>query len=275
MKRSLYILAANILPIVILVLRLPGCVASPEERATQTATAQTATAAMWTVTPSLTFTPTITLTDTATPTDTLTPTITFTPSLTPTLTWTFTPTYDFPKVTVNKAMAACLYGPAKAYLWKFDLSQGDRGVVWGRAANSNWLYVKMDRWPDACWLSPYVVDVVGDTKRMLVQSIRLPMANNLYKSPQNVKAERNGTEVTVSWGEVWMTEDDDRGYFLDVWVCQNNLFVWVPTSLPDQFHTSVTFVDDAGCSQPSGGLLYTVEKHGYTDPVKIDWPANR
>ena len=27
-----------------------------------------------------------------------------------------------------------------------------------------------------------------------------------------------------------MTLDDDRGYFLDVWVCQNGNYVWVPTS---------------------------------------------
>jgi hypothetical protein len=31
------------------------------------------------------------------------------------------------------------------------------------------------------------------------------------------------------------------------------------------------FTDQPGCSQPSGGKLYTVEKHGYTDPVDIRW----
>jgi hypothetical protein len=72
-----------------------------------------------------------------------------------------------------------------------------------------------------------------------------------------------------------MTEDDDRGYFMDVWVCQNKNYVWMPIGwqdLPDQYHTSYTFTDQAGCSQASGGQLYTVEKHGYTSPVDIPWP---
>jgi hypothetical protein len=253
---------------IVLSLALSGCQYTIERQATRTATALTATAAAWTKT----FTPTNTFTFTFTPTITDTPTMTFTPTITETPTITFTATYDFPKVVVNKPMAACLYGPAKSYLWKYDLVQGDKGVVWGRAANSTWLYVKMDRWSDACWLSPFVVDVLGDPKKLLVQSIRLPITDALYKAPTNVRAVRDGDEVTVSWSEVWMTVDDDRGYFLDVWVCQNNLYVWVPTSLPDQYHTEVTFTDQPGCNQKSGGKLYTVEKHGYTSPVDIPWP---
>jgi hypothetical protein len=35
---------------------------------------------------------------------------------------------------------------------------------------------------------------------------------------------------------------------------------------------SYTFNDETGCSKSSGGKLYTVEKHGYTDPVEIPWP---
>jgi hypothetical protein len=263
-------LKATFLLLVVISLALGGCKYTAERQATRTAAAQTATATLWTKTPTVTYT--FTPSETLTPTITDTPTLTETPTLTLTETPTFTATYDFPKVVVNKAMAACLFGPAKAFLWKFDLVQGDKGVVWGRAANSNWLWVKFDRWPDGCWLSPYVVDITGDPKKLLVQPIRLPITNALYKPPTNVQTERNGDQVTVTWDEVWMTEDDDRGYFLDVWVCQNNMFVWVPMSLPDQYHASATFTDQPGCSQDSGGKLYTVEKHGYTSPVDIPWP---
>ena len=252
---------------------LSACGPSPEAQATMTATAQTATAAMWTKTPTstATFTATYTLTPTVTPTSTPTPTptITSTPTITP------TPTFDFPTVTVNVAMAACMYGPAKSYMWKFDLKAGDTGAVWGRAPVGNWLYVKMDRLDGTCWLSPYVVDVVGDPKRVTIQQVRLPITNALYGPPQKVEAVRQGDDVIVSWHEVWMTEDDDRGYFLDVWVCQDGNHVWMPVGrleLPDQYHTTFTFTDQSGCSQPSGGKLYTVEKHGYTDPVDIPWP---
>jgi hypothetical protein len=250
---------------------LSSCSPSPEAQASMTATVQTATAAMWTKTPTptATFTPTYTPTSTPTPTQTPTPTITLTPTITP------TPTFDFPKVTVNVALAACLYGPAKGYLWKFDLKQGDSGYVGGRAPVGSWLYVKFDRLSDFCWVSPYVVDLVGDVNTLRVQQVMLPITNALYAAPKNVRAERNGDKVTVTWSAVWMTQDDDNGYFMDVWVCQNKSYVWMPIGwqdLPDQYHTSYTFTDQPGCSQPSGGKLYTVEKHGYTPPVTIPWP---
>jgi len=179
-------------------------------------------------------------------------------------------------VTVNVAHAGCLYGPAKAFLWKFDLSEGDKGYVGNRSPFSNWLWVKFDRWPDFCWVSPAVLDITGDVRTLAFKDYlkSMPMTNALYAAPTNVQAERKGDQVTVSWDEVWMTQDDDRGYFLDVWVCQNGNFVWVPTALPDQYHTEVTFDDEAGiCSQESGGKLYTVEKHGYPSPVDIPWPS--
>ena len=39
-------------------------------------------------------------------------------------------------------------------------------------------------------------------------------------------------------------------------------------------NTSATITDEPGCSGPSEGKLYTVEKHGYTEPVDIPWPNN-
>jgi hypothetical protein len=175
---------------------------------------------------------------------------------------------------VNKALAACLFGPSKAYLWARDLKQGDTGVVWGRAPyGSNWLYVRMDRWPQyPCWVSPYVVDVVGDISKMRIETIRLPITNALYAAPTNIVGRRDGDQVTISWDPVWMTQDDDNGYFLDVWVCQNGNYVWMPTKRDNQFMTTATFTDQPGCSTPSGGQIYTVEKHGYTSPAQIPWP---
>ena len=262
----------NKFPLVLLAfILLSACTPSPAALAVMTSTIQTVTAAAWTKTSS----PTATFTPTFTPTDTPTSTLTFTPTITSTHTITPTPTFDFPKVTVNVALAACLYGPAKSYLWKFDLKRGDTGYVGGRAFFSSWLWVKFDRLQDFCWVSPYVVDLVGDVSIVAVQQVILPITNALYASPKNVKAVRNGDQVTVSWSAVWMTLDDDNGYFLDVWICQNKSFVWEPIgwqSLPDQYHTTYTFTDQSGCSQKSGGQIYTVEKHGYTSPENILWP---
>jgi hypothetical protein len=231
-----------------------------------TTTARTATAAAWTFTPTIADTFTSTSTYTLTPTTTFTPTITLTPTITP------TPTFDFPKVTVNKTLAACLFGPAKAYLWARDLKEGDTGLVWGRAPVGDWLYVKMDRLDIPCWVSPYVVDIVGDVNTVTIQQVILPVTNALYHPPAEVEADRDGDQVTISWDQVNMTEDDDYGYFLDVWVCQNGDLVWTPTSMPNQYETEVTLTDEENCSEPSHGEIRTVEKHGYTDAVEIPWP---
>ena len=260
-----------------------ACNMSAAGRATQTATAQTATAAAWTRTPTstktllptFTGTPTETPTITKTPTDTFTSTWTYTPSITPTFTRTLTPTFVFPTVTINVANAACLFGPSVEYLWARDLKAGDTGVVWGRSPYNSWLYVKMSNLDIPCWVGPAVVQVTGDVKRVSVHQIILPIANNLYQPPTNVKATRVGDQVTVTWDTVWMTEDDDRGYFIEAWICQGGNLVWMPVgrvSLPNQWATSYTFTDQQGCSTPSSAELHTVEKHGLTDPVKIPWP---
>lgn len=161
-------------------------------------------------------------------------------------------------------------------MWAQDLKAGDTGTVYGRAPyGSNWLYVYMDRATKWCWISPFVVDVAGDPNTVIRETVRLPITNALYAPPTNVSAERQGDQVIVTWSPVYMTLDDDRGYFLEVWVCQGGNLVWVPASLPDQYQTQYTFTDEGGCSQPSYGEIRTIEKHGYTDAVQIPWPPDQ
>jgi hypothetical protein len=66
-----------------------------------------------------------------------------------------------------------------------------------------------------------------------------------------------------------MTTDDDRGYMIEANICQNGNLIFVVVAIDG---TSHTFTDESECSSDSGGKLYTVEKHGYTDPVSIPWP---
>jgi sarcosine oxidase delta subunit len=255
-------------------LLLAACTPSPEQQAANTDTAQTATAAAWTSTPSPSSTPIPTLTftplPTFTPTDTFTPTPSLTPSATP------TPTRSLPAFTVNK-QAYCRYGPSKAYLPAADLYAGDTGQVWGRAPyGSTWLYVKPDKINYQCWVAPSVVDVTGDTSTLWINSnFYTPGPSALYGPPANVRATRNGDQVTITWDSVYMTVDDDRGYFIEAWVCQNGAYIWYTVgfgTLTDQYKTTYTLTDQAGCSLPSSGKLYTVEKHGYTTPADIPWP---
>ncbi len=257
--------------ILLLVLFTAACAPSPEQQATLTATSITATAASWTKTPTstLTFTPT----DTLTPTLTSTPTKTLTPTITPTFTVTATATFAFPTVTVNK-QAHCRYGPSAAYLHAADLFQGDVGTVRGRYIYSNWLYIKFDKIDYFCWVAPSVVDVVGDISKVGYKELNLQsIGSNQYGPPHNVVAVRDGDNVTVSWDQMVMTLDKDRGYLWELFVCQNGAYIWWTDSYPDQYSTSFTVKDEAGCAQPSSGNLYTVEKHGFSDPAIINWPA--
>jgi len=253
------------------IILLSACAPSPEQQATQTATALTATADSWTETP--TSIPTSTPTFTPTFTETFTPTVTFTPSITPSPTVSATPTFAFPTVTVNK-QAHCRYGPSVAYLHAADLYTGDAGTVRGRYIYSNWLYVRLDKLNYSCWVAPSVVDVVGDITKVNYTQLNLQsIGSNQYGPPNNVTAVRDGNKVTISWDQVMMTQDKDRGYLLELFVCQNGAYIWWTDSYPDQFTTSYTVTDEAGCSASSSGLLYTVEKHGFSEPATIPWPA--
>lgn len=256
--------------LLLIVSLIAACAPSPEQQATLTATALTATADSWTKTPTPTFT--------FTPTETFTPTITFTPTetLTPTPTFTptvsATPTYSFPTVTVNK-LAHCRYGPSVAYLHAADLNPGDTGTVRGRFIYSKWLFIKFDKLDYFCWVAPSVVDVVGDVSKIALTKLNLQaIGSNMYGPPKNVYAERNGNEVIIHWDQVIMTKDKDRGYLLELFVCQGGYLLWWTDSYPDQFTTSYEVRDEAGCPEPSSGLLYTVEKHGFSEPAVINWP---
>lgn len=249
---------------------LSACAPLESFQATRAAQALTATATLWTPTPTASDTPTPSPTPTRT--STLTPTITPTPTITDTPTITLTPTFTFPAVIVNK-QAHCRYGPSVAYLHAADLYPGDTGTVRGRFAHSSWLFVKFDKLSYWCWVAPSVVDVTGDLNTVLFTEPDLQrVGSNQYGPPHNVRATRDGSQVTITWERMPMTVDKDRGYFIEAWVCQNGAYLWWTVSFPDQYTTSYTVTDEKGCNTPSRGDIYTVEKHGYSQPATIPWP---
>lgn len=225
--------------------------------------------ATWTPSPTVFFTPTPvpTATHTTTPTRTHTSTITPTPTITLTPSITPSPTFDFPDVEALM-QANCRYGPGTAYLYAHGLYEGDRGEVNGRNYSGTWLWIKPENLEWHCWVAASVVNIEGDIGTVVVHRSSLPHST-LYGPPQNVLATRDGDRVIVSWNAVWMTEDDDRGYLIEATICQNGNMIplAVQTDRP-----AYEFSDDQNCSGASGGRLYTVEKHGYSDPVVIPWP---
>jgi len=249
---------------------LPSAAALPDE--TETAlpgeTASPIPAPSETVTPSQT--PTLTYTPSASAT------VTFTPTVTETIGPSVTPTFAAPVVTVNQ-QAHCRYCPNKAYLHAAVLYAGDVGTVQGRInpALSRWLFIKFDKLNYYCWVAPSVVDVTGNVETIRIMEFTdrfLPGPSVLYDHPHGVSAVREGKNVTISWDVLKMTDDDDRGYFLDLFVCQDGAYLWWPVALDNRDKTSYTIKDEAGCPLPSSGRLYGVEKHAYTIPIEINWP---
>lgn len=257
------------LNLMILACGLPGLL--PTQPAPSDTPSETASQAL----PSEPFTKTPAATETVQPSSTstasLTPTAIFTPTVTETTGPSATPTFAFPVVTVNK-QAHCRYGPNVAYLHAADLYAGDTGTVRGRFQFSKWLFVKFDKLKYFCWVAPSVVDVTGDINTIKFTDVFLPGPSVLYNPPHNVTVERDGKVVNINWEAVPMTDDDDRGYFLDMFVCQGGAYLWYPVALDNRDKTSYSVKDEAGCPAASGGKLYAVEKHGYTNPVELNWP---
>jgi hypothetical protein len=220
-----------------------------------------------TVTSTFTLTATATQPPTATPTSTQIPTNTPTPTLTQTPTITPTPTEAVPQGIVLM-QAFCRYGPGKAYLYSHGLYENDHVLIDGRSPSGRWLWVKPDNLERHCWAAASVMAVTGEIKSLPVVSTQLPHST-LYGPPEEVEASREGDQVIITWSRVWMTEDDNRGYLIEATICQGGGLVSVAVQTDD---TSYTFTDETGCGGGSGGRLYTVEKHGYTDPVEIPWP---
>lgn len=223
--------------------------------------------------PSQTPLPTRTSTRTATATITKTPTITNTPtpSQTPTLTVsptiTPTPTRDYPDVVV-KEQANCRYGPSTAYLYRWGLYKGDTAVVEGRNWNGTWYWIKPFNLDSHCWASEIVFEQRVDAMALPYIQPRLPKTT-FAGPPGDVHAERDGNQVTITWESVPLSDDKRRGNLLEVTQCIDGNLIFQPYQTDGE---SLTIQDDQNCAQPSGALLYTAEKHGYSDPVQVPWP---
>jgi len=212
-------------------------------------------------------TPTATPSSTATPTPANSPTITLTPTLT--LTPTATATYK-PIAAIVREQANCRYGPGAAYLYEWGLYPGVRVDIIGRNDLGDWAYVHPWTYFDRCWVLSELLDIRGDLFEAPPYYSRLPFGE-LYQPPTNVRASRNGDQVTIAWDPVWMTEDDYRGYLIEAWLCQDGQLLFTPLRSDE---TQVVVTDEAGCSEASGARLYTAEKHGYTQWVLVRWPAH-
>ncbi|MBI2332475.1 MAG: hypothetical protein HYU84_10020 [Chloroflexi bacterium] len=217
-------------------------------------------------------------TEAATATPTSTPTVTPSSEATSTSTPTATPVASLDGE-VQADTLACRYGPGDLYLYQYGLIQGNKMQVLGRDIHTEWVYVQVQGYDSPCWVNAEYINVNGDIaslESVYPGKVNIPLSD-YWPAPQNVYAARtaDGKQVGIYWDEYIlpdgeMESPDSPRYLAELWLCKDgkltftSVFAWQNNLLVD---------DEAGCSEPSSGVMYLVEKHGYSGPVKILWPT--
>lgn len=229
-----------------------------------------------TVTPSATPSPSSTSTNKPSPTASHTPTLFVTPTITTTPTITLTPSNtptptQTPEVRGSVLQQSnCRYGPGSAYLYEWGLYPTNRVTVLGRNQDGSWVYVDPWNYTDKCWVKTDLLELTGDVSTVPQIRTLLPYTQ-FYWPPPNVRSGRIGTEIMVNWDLVPMSLDDNRGYLIEAWLCQEGQLRFTPL----QFWTPpAILIDEPGCREPSSARIYTAEKHGYTEWIAIVIPPH-
>lgn len=242
-----------------------------------------------TQTPSATPVPTSTSTYTltATQTSTQTPTQTFTPTSTATISPTPVPTYQILRGEML-SRTACNFGPGDIYLYQEVMNPGYQLDVFGRAEirrrgeMQTWLWTQADGFQRRCWVRAEGVQLRGDLtslETVYPGQAGLPISS-LWPPPQNVRATRLGDQVTITWDfyDLPLGERENENsprHLLELWLCQEGEVELTPMGSWDVSPIStLRVIDEAGCAEPSRGVIYLVEKHGYAGPVEIPWPPH-
>lgn len=197
-----------------------------------------------------------------------------TPSSAPTATIGIAPTTAPVPGTVNVANASCRVGPGGGYLMRQVLHKGDAVEIRGQMdLNTFWILVRVTETSANCWVNTGLVDFPADSVFNSIGDPHIVLPYSTYYSPlRNVIATRDGNTVRVRWDPLVLREADqteETPYVLAAWVCQNGNFVFRSAGTRE---FAVFIRDEPGCSQSSHGLVMGAEKHGYTQPVVVDWP---
>jgi hypothetical protein len=183
---------------------------------------------------------------------------------------------------------ACNFGPGDIYLYQEVMNPGYQLDVFGRAEirrrgeMQTWLWTQADGFQRRCWVRADAVQLRGDLtslETVYPGQAGLPISP-LWPPPQNVRATRLGDQVTITWDfyDLPLGERENENsprHLLELWLCQEGEVVLTPMGSWDVAPvSSLRVIDEAGCDEPSRGVIYLAEKHGYAGPVTIPWPPH-
>lgn len=241
----------------------------------------------WSATP---LPPTPTVPPSVVPSETATeiPTQTSTPTPIPTETPTPTSTpivYEVFTGVVRNERTSCRYGPGIYYLDDETLRSGIKLQVFGRDVNSGWVYVHPDGYQDdndqskdkLCWVDFSNIEMDGELEKLepvYPGKVSLPISY-YWDPPQNVYTARtrDGRQIAIYWDPFILPDGEMESpqsprYLLELWLCKGGELVFTPWFT---WQDDVLVPDEPGCSEPSSGVIYLVEKHGYSVPAIIPW----
>ncbi len=203
------------------------------------------------------------------------PIATLTPAPTSMPSPTSIPTVESLKATVTADLLSCRYGPGPNYLFLYGLRKGANIVLVGRTNGDNWHWVYV-RGKSPCWVKTDFLDVHGEWLGLPVVYpglAKLPISP--YYPPTTIlHVIRQQDKVTVQWLDIPLRAGDEEDaymqhYLVELWRCQDHRILFEPLATND---TSITFTDQAGCTEPSHGRVLVQEKHGFAGPADILWP---
>jgi len=179
--------------------------------------------------------------------------------------------------TVSVRFLSCRYGPGPEYLYLYALRGGANIKLIGRTDGDNWHWAWVDG-RNKCWVNTSYLAVQGDWRQLPIVYpgiAKLPVSP--YYPPTSVtSARRNGNAVTIDWRDIPLRagdEEDDsmQHYIVEAWHCRGGTLLFEPFATND---TDLTIIDEPGCTQPSHARLFVQEKHGFSGPTEIPWPAH-
>ncbi len=208
-----------------------------------------------------------------------TPAPSLSPSLAPAATVATTPVPGGAanlSATVNVRLLSCRYGPGPEYLYLYTLRGGANIKLIGRTDGDNWHWAWVDG-RNPCWVNINYLTVQGDWRQLPIVYpgiAKLPVSP--YYPPSAItRVTRIGNVVTVRWLEIPLRAGDEEDasmqhYIVEAWHCRAGKLLFEPLATNDSV---MSITDEPGCAQPSHARLFVQEKHGFSGPTNIAWPA--
>lgn len=177
---------------------------------------------------------------------------------------------------VNVGLLSCRYGPGPNYLFLYALRQDANIKLIGRIDSASWHWAWVED-QNPCWVNTNYLTYEGDWRQLPIVypgAAGLPISP--YYPPTGIRSvTRSGTAVTVEWFEIPLRPGDEEDefmqhYILETWLCRNGSLVFEPMATNA---AQLTVIDEPGCSTASHARLFLQEKHGFSGPTDVPWPA--